>query len=527
MDYTRAQLEEMYLLQTTLAQRQATDPLLTWKPHVKQAEFIAAVLGDESYENWALWANRAGKSDAGAYCGSHAARFGIEAQRPAIGTSTVVWDRSTAGWVVSLDTPASRDVIQPKYFDNGFVPGSSTHAPFIPDREIAEWRQGDQVLKLKNGSIIGFKSCESGRKKFQGVERDWVHFDEEPPQDIYTESTIRIGAGKRLRIFGTCTLLPPEGVLGGVTWVYTQIAKPVLDGKKTTARIFQASIYDNPHLPREDIALLEAKYPEGSIERRIRLDGELLPGLSGSRAYGAFFYGVHVRDLPPLEPRRPLCWMLDFNVEPMVSLVGQRVRGIFRVHQELIIEQGSVSEMGRMFRDAHPSHRAEIWIYGDSTGKFRDAQTSKTDYQLLLAELRGYPVPLKMRVPDANPHVPDRVNAVNRALRDEYGENRVEIDPSCEELIADLEGVLRDPKGGIKKTYNPKDPYVRRTHTSDAFGYWVAREEPVTSQAIRNRTEYGSTQRFTSIRQPTYGGSSEPTGQPEVQGVFQRPTRTF
>ncbi len=504
--FSRSELEHQFLLTKALAERRATDPLYTWQPHAKQQEFIDAVLGTDCYENWALWANRAGKSDVGAWIDAKLARFGLPDSevRPAVGASTTVWDRATSGWVVSLTSKMNRDVLQPKLFDNGFVPAGSPHQPFIPKREIDEWRVTDQILKLKNGSLIGFKACSDGRETFQGAGKDFIHFDEEPPKLIFNEATIRVEAGRRLRVYGTCTLLPPEGQVGGVTWVYTEKAKPYLDGKPVMCRIFQASIYDNHHLLGEEIALLESKYPEGSVERRIRLDGELLPGLSGSRAYGSFSYGLHVRDTGPLEPRRPLCWMLDFNVEPMVSLVGQRLGRVFKVHRELILEEGSVSDMGQLFRREYPSHRAEVWIYGDSTGKNRDAQTAKTDYQLLLNELRGYPVPFKQKIPDANPRVPDRINAVNRALRDEYGEIGVDIDPSCEELIADLEGVLRDPKGGIKKTFNKSDPYIRRTHTSDAFGYWVTYEQPVTSEAIRVKRETQVSQRYAHVAQPGY-----------------------
>lgn len=485
---SRVLLEQKLQVMQALLERRSSDPMRLWTPHAKQLEFIESVLGSECYENWALWANRAGKTDVGAYCGSHLARFGLPDSdvRPAIGPSTVVWDRATSGWVVALTSRMNRDVVQPKYFENGFVPAGSSHRPFIPEREIEKdgWRVSDQVLKLKNGSIIGFKAVADGRATFQGAGKDWIHYDEEPEKQVYTESTLRIEAGRRLRIFGTCTLLPPEGQIGGVTWVYTEIAKPILDGKPSRVRIFQASIYDNTHLPTEEIALLEAKYPEGSTERRIRLDGELLPGLTGSRAYGAFHYGIHVVENMGLESRRPLCWALDFNVAPMVSIIGQRSGRIFRVLRELILEEGSVSDMGKLFRSTYPSHRAELWVFGDSTGKWRDGQTAKTDYALLLGELRGYNVPVKLRVPETNPRVPDRVNAVNRALRDEYGEIGVQIDPSCEELIADLEGVLRDPKGGIKKTHNPDDIYARRTHTSDALGYWIAHEQPVTSGSL-------------------------------------------
>lgn len=510
----RTTLERQYLLTKAFQERRATDPLFTWKPHKKQSEFIASVMGTEWYENWALWANRAGKTDVGAYCGAKLARFGLPESeiKPAIGPSCTVFDRATSGWVVALTANLNRDVTAPKYFDNGFVPAGASHTPFIPDREIPKgsdgWRVSDKILRLKNGSIIGFKGCSDGRETFQGAGKDWIHFDEEPPKLIYQEATLRIEAGRRLRVFGTCTLLPPEGQIGGVTWVYTEKAKPVLDGKPATCRIFQASIYDNPHLLPQEVAILEAKYPEGSIERRIRLNGELLPGLSGARAYGAFNYGMHVRDTGPLEPRRPLCWMLDFNVEPMVSLVGQRHGRVFRVYRELIIEEGSVVDMARWFRQEYPSHRAEVWVYGDGTGNNRSGQSAQSYYDLIRTEMRGYPVPVVYKAPVSNPGQPERVNAVNRALKDEYGEIGVEVDPSCEELIADLEGVLRDAKGGIKKTYNRSDPYFHRTHTSDAFGYWVTREQPVTSEALGTKRERQGSRQHASIPMPSYGGQN-------------------
>jgi phage terminase large subunit-like protein len=411
----------------------------------------------------------------------------------------------------------NRDVVQPKYFDNGFVPAGSSHRPFIPEREYNkdDWRVSDQILKLKNGSIVGFKSVADGRATFQGAGKDWIHFDEEPDRNVYTESTIRVEAGRRLRIFGTCTLLPPEGEIGGVTWVFSEIAKPLLDGKPSRIRIFQASIYDNPFLPPEEIANLEAKYPEGSIERRIRLDGELLPGLSGARAYGAFQYSLHVRDLPELEYRRPLCWALDFNVSPMVSLVGQRVlqnrQGlIFRVHREIILEDdASIESMLGLFKAYYPRHGAEVWLYGDATGKSRSGQTGRSYYQLLLNGLRAYPTPVRLKIPEGNPHVPDRINAVNRALMDETGLVGVEIDTSCVELIADLEGVLRDTRGGLKKTSNPSDLYFRRTHTSDALGYWIAREQPVTYGPLGTKLrEYQGSRSGHHMKLPRYSVSA-------------------
>jgi phage terminase large subunit-like protein len=494
-----------------LAARRRNDPLYTFEPTDKQRPFIDAVLEGKHDETWFIAANRAGKSDAGAFCGSKLAREGDRSERVkwvgAKGSNVSIRDRSTSGWVSALDFPTSRDVIQPKYFDNGFVPPGAAHEPFIPEYEINEWRVSDQILKMKNGSIIGFKSAEQGRKKYQGADKDWVHNDEEHPEDIYNEERIRVGA-RPLRIFNTCTLLPPEGQVGGVTWVYGKIIKPWQDGKLENVGVYNSSIYDNPHIPPEEIRKLEAKYPVGSIERRIRLNGEMLPGLSGSRAYENFDRRLHVKHQPDINLRRPLCWMLDFNVEPFISHIGQFEilpgnRKLFRIHRQLMMEDsGNIQEMCDLFYMVHPRHNAEVWIYGDATARHRsvNAVAAQSSYQMILNSMRSYSAPFRLKVPEDNPSVPDRINAVNVALRNEYGIIGVEMDPSCEELIADMEQVLRSPVGGIKKTSNRKDPYYRRTHASDGAGYWICFEQPV-------RAIYEETTHHILLPIPRYGQS--------------------
>lgn len=500
----RHEVEKLAVILQTMKERRANDPIFTYHLHAKQQAFVDSVLQMKKKENWFIAANRSGKSDAGAYVGAHLARFGSPGEvrpaigKPAAGGSTIeVRDRATSGWVSALDFPTSRDVIQPKYFNNGFAPPGQAHSPFIPDHEIQEWRVADQVLKLKNGSIIGFKSAETGRKKYQGAEKDWFHMDEEHPYDIYEEAVIRVGT-RPLLFYCTATILPPEGTVGGASWVFPQIIQPFLDGRTKHIGVFGASIYDNPGIPRDEIARLESLYPEGSLSRRIRLEGEWLPGIGGARAYHAFNRQIHVVKQPELNLRRPLCWTWDFNVEPMCSVIGQTDGLVYRVFREFYLQEGNIPEMCQMFYDNFPNHQAEIWLYGDATSNRRTGQTGQTDYWTILNEMKGYGVPIRMKVPQENPKVPDRVNAVNRILLDEDGQVRLTIDQSCQELASDLDNVLRDNRGGIMKTNNKKDPYFWRTHISDALGYWINYEEPVRPPSVTR-------DRNVTIPQPSYG----------------------
>lgn len=512
MDDLRSLQESALIIGQTLQERREGDPLLNFEPTAKQRPFVDAILQGKTSEGWFVAANRSGKSDAGAYIGAHLARFG-HPDPPDIYTgsgegSIVVRDRATSGWVSGLDFPLLRDTLQPKYFDNGYIPPGATHQPFIPGRELVGegkpgtdgWRVSDNTIKLKNGSIIAFKSADSGRAKYQGAEKDWVHLDEEHPEDIYDEIGIRVGA-RRMFMFCTATLLPPEGTnVGGVTWSYIKILKKFLQGKFKPEQLqaYTASIYDNPYIPTTEIARLEAKYDPSSIQGRIRLRGEWLPGLSGARAYTKFNVGIHVKPQKEFfNYRRPLCWAWDFNIEPMISLVGQRDNHIFRVMHEFYLQEADVFDMVQEFYNYFPKHGAELWLYGDATGKHRSVQSKSSEWQLILNALRKYAVPVRLKVPDKNPWIMDRIHAVQYALQNEDGVVSIQIDPQCENLILDLEQVLMDKNNKIRKVNKKSDVYYYRTHASDGFGYWVNYDAPVTS----NTSEYRMAKR---LKKPGY-----------------------
>lgn len=492
------------------AQRRASDKLFQFQPLPKQLPFIRAVLTDEPpWEHWYCAANRAAKTSAGAYCGATLARFGPDSPRVSVGPSTQVWDRATSGWVIGPDFPTMRDVVMPLYFDNGYVPPTQTIGPFIPASEIDHWSWDSQVLKLKNGSILGFKSNEQTTMKFASAGKDWVHFDEEPDRNNYEEVTLRVAGGRHLRIFGTATLLPPEGVVGGISWIYDAIIQPWQGKQRTDVQVYGASIYDNPYILPDEIARLEARYPVGSLQRRIRLQGEWLPGMTGVPVYGNFERQIHVRPQQAPSPNRPLLWTWDFNVSPFVTLVAQLDRGRFRFLREFCLEPGSIPLMVDAFRAAYPRHMHEVWLYGDASGGARDAQSGKSDWRVVLEYLTTYPSPVKLKVPEANPPVHSRINAFNLALMDEQGFSAMEIDPCCPELIADCERVISDGRGGILKSYSNRDPYSKRTHASDGAGYLICAERPVGAahRAPRSRVQ---------VPRPQYGTAQPSRSRPAL-----------
>jgi len=470
--------------------RRADDSLAKFQPFSAPGGGQTGFLQCTLPEAWYSGANRIGKSDALAVWIASFARFGNPDPKAAYcGEGIVIYDRAVNIWVVSPTFGASRDIMQSKIFDNGYVPPGA-HRPFIPQHEVVPkgWHSGNNILRLKNGSIIGFKSCDQGQQAFYGVGKDAVVFDEPPAESVYNECTIRIEAGRKLWIRGGATLLPEEGqTVEGISWMFDKKIEPWQAGiNREICAIFTASIYDNPHLGREEIAMAESRWPEGSIERRIRINGELLRVAAGVRAYPPFQRGIHVNPAMTrkraLDWRLPLLWCLDFNVQPMGSTIWQcqaeRGHPIYRGLAEITIEtDAGPMQMAEEFRRVFPAHGAEVHLYGDATGKHR-GQTGRTNYTLLMDGLKGAQLGIKMFVPDVNPNIQDRINAVNMLLRGPDGRSSVDMCPTMIETIADFEQVVRDKQGKIKKTTNKKDPYFRRTSWTDGFGYMAHWRHP-------------------------------------------------
>lgn len=478
--------EDKYSLLDELHRRRENDPLSNFQLLPKQKEFFDAVIGNKYTESWYLGGNRSGKSQVGAYVDAKLARFGLPRTdtikwSKGQGSEVAVRDFATSGWVVSLDFPSSRDIIQPKIFDNGFTPPGG-EAPLIPNREIDSWNRSDQVLRLKNGSIIGFKSADSGQTKFYGAEKDYIHFDEPPPKMIYDECVIRVGS-RKLRTFGTCTLLPPPGMVGGVSWLHGEKVRPWKEGKLPDIFIISASIYDNPFIPEDEIRKLENLYAEGSLNRQIRLLGLLVAGIAGDRVYSNFDPRLHVRNLDPISnfynEFQPLNWLWDFNVNPFITLVVVHIDGVDYVLKELVLEPGSIGEMCEEFRKYFPYHPGGVTIFGDASGNSLSHQSKTSSYTMIINHMSDYPAAVRLKVPFSNPPIATRINSINNSFMDSKRTIRLVINSSCKELISDLEEVVTDGRGGIKKVTDKKDPYYKRTHSSDALGYYITMESPV------------------------------------------------
>jgi hypothetical protein len=168
----------------------------------------------------------------------------------------------------------------------------------------------------------------------------------------------------------------------------------------------------------------------------------------------------------------PLLWALDFNVDPMSSIVGQYSGGIFRVLDEIVLRHASTPEAVEAFTERYPRHALGVTVYGDASGN--SLKTSGvTDYQMIRDAFNEKGMTkVNYQVPPSNPGVRDRINLTNAKLKSASGNTTLLVDPKCKELIQDLEQVSY--KTGSTQVDKERDRM--RTHSSDALGYLLWQE---------------------------------------------------
>jgi hypothetical protein len=182
--------------------------------------------------------------------------------------------------------------------------------------------------------------------------------------------------------------------------------------------------------------------------------------------------------------RLPLFWSLDFNIDPMCSVIGQRMGDEVYILDELVLPNSNTNAACEQFLErTKPWIRKSrlpipVQIYGDATGDTQRSSASRTDWQIV-RDFVGRHTDLydaSFWINSSNPRVKDRVNCVNAMLRNQAGERRLHVDARCKNLILDFERVhwKADANGNALADIDKSD--AARTHVSDALGYMIASE---------------------------------------------------
>lgn len=218
----------------------ANDKVGLFHPYDKQAQFLNSKAKIVVF----LAGNRSGKTAVGMANNILYAlgRHPVQIHKPPV----VIW-------VVSIDfTNHVKSVLLPTFFE------------WCPENEIKQITKDPPMVEFKNGSVIFFKSSDSGSERFQGAKIHLLHIDEEIKPDVVEECQARlIDYAGLMRV----TVTPVRGA----HWVKELTKKPNVE-------VIRANMLDNPHIDEASAnEFLDGLPPD---MRKTRASGDFL-ALSG------------------------------------------------------------------------------------------------------------------------------------------------------------------------------------------------------------------------------------------------------
>ncbi len=324
--------------------------------------------------------------------------------------------------------------------------------------------KGENTVVMRDTrSRILFRAVEEF-DRLRGTNLAWFGLDEltYTQEEAWLVLEGRLRDAKATRLCGFAAWTPK-----GFDWVYRRFLLEPVDGYDVVI----AKAFENRHL-LERIPDFYERLKRSYDEQFFRQEalGEYLT-LGGSAVYRCFRRAEHVVELS-LDAALPLKWALDFNVDPMCSVVVQVADDTVRVLDEIVISRASTQDACEEFRRRFPPTGSPISIYGDASGA-RQQTSGTSDWQIIhkFFVREGYK-DVKYLVPKSNPPVRERVDLVNATLKSASGEIRLFVNTKCRELIRDFEEITYKPDTMLID--KDKDPH--RTHLSDALGYLLWQE---------------------------------------------------
>lgn len=349
---------------------------------------------------------------------------------------------------------------------------------------IVKANETDLTVHLSTGGIIALRGADN-YDSLRGVGLDGIVIDEcaDVAPEVWAE-VVRPMLADRLGwalFIGT-----PKGKANHLYDLYNSASQ------KPDWAAFSYTTLQGGNVPEEEVMAARAELDDKTFKQEFEASFE---ETSEGRVYYAFSREQNVTRVD-YDPRLPLCYSQDFNVSPMSAVIAQihdsapvphlssQATRHIKVLGELVIKNSNIPEAigalkQRIEQIARPGQHIRLQVYGDASGSAR-SHAGPSDWAVVQKQFQGESrFSISWNLERSNPAVRDRVNSVNSLLRSADGSIRLTIDPSCKELIKDLELVAwkSDMAGNILHDIDKSNP--ERSHVSDSIGYLCSKEFPV------------------------------------------------
>jgi PBSX family phage terminase large subunit len=381
-----------------LARRKREEPIRYFTPNRGAQEEFFNMCKDR--REIAFFAgNKSGKT----HCG---AKFVVQAAMGELATEfeqEVLYHEPIDVWVGSVDYRIQREAAQREV--EFFLPKSVIKKMYTLQNGIVD------RIELTNGSTIGFKTYEQGRKAWQGPKRHIVWFDEEPPEDIIKEGMARL-IGKNAKLIFTMTPLM------GHTIVYRRFIE---DSVPYRGYVFGTTYENKAHLDSEYIKTMEDMSED---DRAQRLMGQFM------RLEGLVFNEFKRKNnvIPHVDPEPDKYVFLggfDFGADHPTTfcIAGIDAYENIYVFKEYKQRDASIEDHAIAWKAAKGTYQVDR-IYGDPSAK------------QWIKEMRCLRDPtLRVRI---MPGINDRPSGIS-LMNGLFKKCKLFISEECPQLIYDLE----------------------------------------------------------------------------------------
>jgi len=197
----------------------------------------------------------------------------------------------------------------------------------------------------------------------------------------------------------------------------------------------------------------------------------------GNRAAENWNYDTHVRKYEH-NLDLPLELNCDFNINPMCWVVSQTIKGTRYTFKEYIIETTITEKAISQFISDFSKHRfKQVILFGDASGKFGSTNSRYSDWDIIKKMLKAHSWTVFDRIPLRNPSHIDRLNIVNKRLKDfENNDKSWEVvSYNCSKLIESIESTERTENSIVKNGME---------HLFDSWSYGLCQDYPIVERKI-------------------------------------------
>lgn len=397
----------------------------------KHVDFLNST---ETFRQSALMGgNRVGKT----YVGSYAAAMHLTGKYPDWYTGKR-FDKPINMWACGINNTRVRDTLQEMLLGRygelgtGFIPKDCiidvTTKPGTPKGILDVW------VKHESGgsSHLIFKSYVEDVESYMGTAQDVVWFDEEPPEDIYTESLMRLATTGGILY---CTFTPLNGYSNVVMSFLNDGMFPSIEQMKQKGKFVERIEWaDVPHIADEVKEEYEKLPPH---EREARIKG--IPTVGEGKVYPVPENDFVINPIE-LNPSWPRCYGLDVGWRMTAGIFGayDPQNDIWYLYDEYYVEKENPA-----FHASNLRKKSQKWVPGVIDPSAAGAGKQHDGFALLDAyrqeDLDLYP---------AN----NSVDIGLRAVYDRLVTGRLKVFSNCQHLLREFRIYRRDGKGRIVKS---------------------------------------------------------------------------